>query len=71
MTAFVTWRPTLSSWPESAETKTAELIRRNYFEITNRWLDCVLACDVGVGTRDELLGVVEPLPLLTPEGELR
>ena len=46
-------------------------IRRNYFEITNRWLDCVLACDVGVGTRDELLGVVEPLPLLTPEGELR
>jgi hypothetical protein len=46
-------------------------LRRNYFELTDRWLECLLRCDGSLGTREELLGVVEPLPLLTPDGQLR
>jgi hypothetical protein len=46
-------------------------VRRNYFEVMDRWLDCLLRCDPSVGTREELLGVVEPLPLLTPDGQLK
>lgn len=45
-------------------------LRRNYFEITERWLACLLRCEPSVGTREELLAVLEPLPLLTPDGRM-
>ena len=46
-------------------------LRRTYFDVTNRWLDCLLRCDASVVTREELLGVVEPLPLLSPDGQFK
>lgn len=46
-------------------------LRHSYFEVTNRWLDCLLRCDTSVVTREELLSVVEPLPLLGPDGQFR
>jgi len=43
--------------------------RRKYFEIMERWIECLLSCDPTMGTREELLSAVEPLPLISPEGQ--
>jgi hypothetical protein len=45
-------------------------LRRNYFEITHRWLRCLFDCDPTTGTREELLATIEPLQLISPEGHL-
>lgn len=45
-------------------------LRRNYFEITDRWLKALFHCDLTIGTRDELLAAIEPLQLISPEDYL-
>jgi hypothetical protein len=43
-------------------------LRKNFFEISNRWLSCLFRCDATMGTREELLMTIEPLQLINPEG---
>lgn len=45
-------------------------LRRNFFEITERWLKCLFDCDPTIGTREELLATIEPLQLISPDGHL-
>ena len=44
--------------------------REQFFELVDRWLDCVIASSRAIHSRNELLGAIEPLPLVTRQGEL-
>jgi hypothetical protein len=45
--------------------------RKSYFELIDRWLDCLIeVCPTNI-YREDLLRIVEPLPLIQADGSVK